>query len=76
MADLQFQEPQYGTPLAALKRSWLTSLVISTGLAKDDAGAQKVLLIVLVLAIIGIIWFAWPSGPSSPAVPLGPPPRL
>ena len=55
MADIQFQEPQYGAPLAGPKRSWLTSLVIKTGLATDDASAQKVLLITLVLTIIAIV---------------------
>jgi len=58
MTDIQFQEPQYGTPLAGPKRSWLTGLVIKTGLATDDAGAQKVLLIVLILTIIAtvLVW--------------------
>lgn len=54
MADIQFQEPQYGSPqVAGVKRSWLTGLVLKTGLAKDEAGAQRVLLIILVLAVIG-----------------------
>lgn len=55
MANIQFQEPQYNAPLATPKRSWLTNLVLKAGLAKDDAGAQKVLLIVLVIIIIATI---------------------
>lgn len=37
------------------KRSWLTNLVISTGLAEDDAGAQKVLVGILVVIVIAIV---------------------
>ena len=75
--QLQFQEPEYSRPFPpAAKRSWLTSLVIKTGLATHEAGAQTVLLVILVATVLGIIWFAWPSGSSSPNVPLGPPPSL
>jgi hypothetical protein len=56
MADLQFDEPQYARPSAAAGRgSWLTGLVIKSGLAQDEQGAQKVLLVVLVLAVIATI---------------------
>lgn len=57
MADIQFQDPQYGPPAAGSgpRRSWLTNLVLKTGLATDDAGAQKVLLITLVIVIVAII---------------------
>ncbi|MDP2593922.1 MAG: hypothetical protein Q8P36_01100 [bacterium] len=58
MANIQFQEPQYGQSTSRQRYSWLTGLVIKTGLAKDDAGAQKVLIGVLVLTIIAtvLIW--------------------
>jgi len=55
MADIQFDEPQYTAPVSAPKASWLTSLVIKTGLATDSAGAQKVLVIVLIVTIVAII---------------------
>ena len=55
MADIQFNEPQYGQPAGASKRSFLTSLVINWGLAKDDAGAQRALLIILVVVVIAIV---------------------
>lgn len=56
MADIQFQESQYGgRPPLGPKRSWLTNLVISTGLAEDDAGAQKVLVGILVVIVIAIV---------------------
>lgn len=55
MADIQFDEPQYDHSSYTPKRSWLTSLVLKSGLASDDAGVQKVLLIVLVLTIIAIV---------------------
>jgi len=74
MADIQFNEPLYARPIAGRNRlPWLTGLVIRSGLARDEQGAQKVLLIVLVLAVAGIVWFAWPGGLTSPDVPLGPP---
>jgi len=38
-----------------MKYSWLANLVIKTGLAADDAGAQKVLLVVLIITIAAII---------------------
>jgi hypothetical protein len=56
MADIQFDEPQYGQPSGApSKRSFLTNLVINWGLAKDDASAQRTLLIILVVVIIAIV---------------------
>ena len=56
MANIQFQEPQYGSQSSSgSKRSWLAGLVIKAGLASDDKGAQKVLVIVLVLVVIATI---------------------
>ncbi|HEY4522762.1 MAG TPA: hypothetical protein VJK73_00105 [Candidatus Paceibacterota bacterium] len=57
MADIQFEEPRYAQS-SPPKISWLTGLVIKTGLATDDAGAQKVLFIVLLLTIIAtvLVW--------------------
>ena len=54
MADIQFEEPRYAQS-SPPKISWLTGLVIKTGLARDDAGAQKALLVVLILTIIAIV---------------------
>ncbi len=66
MADLQFEEEQYEVPAAvARKPSWLSGLVIRTGLAQDEAGAQKVLLIVLALTIVAILAMNLFSGGSS-----------
>ena len=70
MADIQFQEPQYGrSAISGPARSWLTNLVISTGLAKDAAGAQKVLVVILILAILGIIAVVASAGGASPEIP-------
>ena len=56
MANISFHEPQYGSkPSSGPKRSWLTNLVIKAGLAKDDAGAQKVLIIILIVVVIAIV---------------------
>jgi hypothetical protein len=66
MADLQFDEPQYARPAAAPGRSsWLTGLVIKSGLAQDEQGAQKVLLIVLGLALLSIVAVIMLSGSGS-----------
>lgn len=70
--QIKFQEPGYARPLAGPKRSWLTSLVIKVGLAKDERGAQKVLLIILALAIIGIVLIfvlGLGGGQTKPPVP-------
>lgn len=71
--DVQFNEPQYSSakPASPKKASGLSlsSLIIKAGLAKDAAGANKVLIIVLVLALAGIaaIWaFNMPSRPAAP----------
>lgn len=57
MDNIRFEEDsQYGRSMSASeKRSWLSSLVIKTGLAKDNAGAQKVLLVVLIITIAAIV---------------------
>ena len=55
MSDVQFDEPEFRRPVADTKRSLLATLVIRTGLASDDAGAQKVLLTVLILVVLAII---------------------
>ncbi|HEY4521479.1 MAG TPA: hypothetical protein VJL57_03725 [Candidatus Paceibacterota bacterium] len=71
MADVQYQEPQYGgRPRSfAPKRGWLTKFVIKTGLAKDDAGAQKVLLILGIVMIV-IAVGVWKFSGSSPLPPI------
>jgi hypothetical protein len=57
MDNIRFEEDsQYGRSVSNLeKRSWLSGLIIKIGFAKDNAGAQKVLLIVLVITIAAII---------------------
>ena len=75
--QIQFEEPEYARSAALEKHSWLAGLVIKTGLAKDDLGAQKVLLIALVLIIVATIAVFWMSSNSSsqtpPSFPLGVP---
>mgnify|MGYP001572131742 CR=1 FL=1 len=63
MNNIQFdEEPQYARPTSGSERqSWLSGLVIKTGLAKDNAGAQKVLLVVLVLVVLATIMVLWTS---------------
>jgi hypothetical protein len=57
MDDIRFEDDaQYGRSVSGLdKPSWLSNIVIKIGLAKDNAGAQRVLLIVLVITIAAII---------------------
>lgn len=57
MNNIRFEEDsQYNRSVSASeKRSWLSGLVIKTGLAKDNVGAQKVLLIVLIITIAAIV---------------------
>lgn len=66
MADIQFDEPSYApTHVVAVRYSWLTNLVIRTGLASDEAGAQKMLLVVLIVAVIATIGVLWFGGGAS-----------
>ena len=56
MSDIRFEEPQYNRPISGSERpSWLANLVIKAGLAKDNAGAQKVLIVVLIITIAAIV---------------------
>ncbi len=55
-SQIRFDEPtEYGRPQQVGKSSAITRLVISTGLASDERGAQKVILIILVLVAVGTI---------------------
>ncbi|MDP2593924.1 MAG: hypothetical protein Q8P36_01110 [bacterium] len=76
VADIQFDEPQYGQSTSRQRYSWLTGLVIKTGLASDDAGVQKVLLIVLGLAIVGIALVLVVGGGATRNIPPPPVPPL
>ena len=55
--DVQFNENQdiAPRPVTTREATGLMKLVISMGLAKDEAGAQKVLIGVLVLAVAATI---------------------
>lgn len=75
MADIQFQEPQY-TRSASYEKGpvGISGLVIRFGLAKDEAAAQKVLLIVLGVCVIAIFAFLFMGSAPSSSVPLPPTP--
>ena len=73
MSDVSFNEPTYGpAKVRARKPSLLTRLVFSLGLAKTEAGAQRVLLIIALVsagAAVGIYFFTnQPASSSSSAV--------
>ena len=69
MDTVQFnEEPKYARQdFDSEKPSWLANMVIRTGLAKNNAGAQKVLLVVFLLAVLAtiLIWIPWGSLSSS-----------
>lgn len=50
MTEIQFNEPLPVAPVRTERQTLLSALVIKTGLAKDLAGAQKVLLILALIA--------------------------
>ncbi len=58
MSDVTFDEPEYAVRSAASqpkRQSLLTRLTISTGLATDEASAQRVLLIgAVIIAALAI----------------------
>lgn len=55
--DVQFNEPEYSARPKAQERkpSFLTSLVIRAGLAKDERSARPVLLIVLAVLVVATL---------------------
>jgi hypothetical protein len=62
MSDVTFNEPQYGSggSRGPEKSSALSQMVISMGLAKDEAGAQRVLAIVAAaIALIAILVYVF-----------------
>ena len=79
--NIQFDEPEYAQSAAHQKGpSGLTGLMIKLKLAKSEAGAQKVLLIVIVACILVMIAVWWSQAGSNsyviyklPVVPPQPP---
>ena len=70
MADLQFDEGQeYARP--DLQPSFLTRLILQTGLVETERDTQYVLLIVAVLCLIAAMYVAF-SSVSNSAVPQSP----
>lgn len=71
MENVQFNEPEYGARVSAQKQaSGLSRLVMKAGLAKDDAGAQRVLLIIAILAVVATAIILW-----TVMAPAAPPPE-
>jgi len=65
MSDVQFDEGQYSqTSFNIPKPSKMASLVISTGLAKDEKGAN-IVLIGFIGVLVVIFFIAINSGPSN-----------
>lgn len=75
--SVEFNEPSYqpsaGPRATAGKVSFLSRLVIGAGLAKDEKGAQGVLLVVLVISVLAtgaILFFLMPeSADTIPPIP-------
>lgn len=66
--SLEFEEPRYAVP-AKKKTSSLTAFVIQSGFAKDEKGANIMLVLLLVLLIGGIagLWLSQPKDVIEPA---------
>ncbi|PIR83480.1 hypothetical protein COU19_00045 [Candidatus Kaiserbacteria bacterium CG10_big_fil_rev_8_21_14_0_10_56_12] len=63
MDDIKFEEASYIQPLTSQSGpKGLSGLVIRSGFAKDEKGAQKVLITVFVLCILALIYIWWPQG--------------
>lgn len=72
MDNITLEEPVYQAPAqAARKPSMLSQLAISWGLARDEKGAQRVLLIVAVVAFLAAvgIFFSSPANRPDAALP-------
>lgn len=73
MADISFQEEdQTLAPRIApvQKQGGLIGLVIKTGLAKDEKGANTVLIIVGVIAAVSAVAIFMLGGPNTPPEPV------
>jgi hypothetical protein len=60
MTDVQFEEPDYQQqgPPRPKKTSFLAGIFISLGLAKDEAGAQRPMLIAtIIVALLAVAIF-------------------
>lgn len=69
MADISFNEPQYKNASRPGRGSFLSSLAIKSGLAKDEQGAQRVLLVAAILIAafaVGVYVFAYPTPTTLP----------
>lgn len=66
--SLEFEEPLYAESTRR-KSSSLTALVIRSGLAKDEKGADMVLIVFLVLLVAGVVglWMSRPDTIIEPA---------
>jgi len=73
MTDVEFNEPNYATRASGIPAaggsSAFSRLVIKTGLAKDEKGAQRVLLIIAILAIVIAAFVFFGGHKSAPEVP-------
>jgi hypothetical protein len=77
MANVEFNEPSYtvraAAPAAGGSSSSFSRLVIKFGLAKDEKGAQMVLLGIAVIAIVLAVFVLIGSHHSAPApIPVEP----
>ncbi|HWU24633.1 MAG TPA: hypothetical protein VN086_02680 [Candidatus Paceibacterota bacterium] len=74
MSDVEFNEPEYAATARSsrtAKQSRFERLVLSTGLAKDSKGAQRVLLIISILMLVIAAFLMWPKHQPAP-VPVPP----
>ncbi|MBP6860588.1 MAG: hypothetical protein KBC38_03460 [Candidatus Pacebacteria bacterium] len=69
MANVSFNEPQYRSVQRGNRSSFLANMAIKMGLAKDDAGAQKALIVIAALvlaATVAVYFYAFPAPPPPP----------
>ncbi|HRH55870.1 MAG TPA: hypothetical protein PK609_03335 [Candidatus Paceibacterota bacterium] len=66
MSEVQFnEEPQFQRKQVESRTGNLTKFVIQNNLAKDEGGAQRVLLVVLAACVLSILAVLWLSGRES-----------
>lgn len=58
MAQISFNEPQYGARTARTARSYMSQLVMRAGLAKTPQGAQTILLLIALGLIASTYWLS------------------
>ena len=74
MADVTFDDPSdNNTPLGGAvqaKQGFITRLIIKSGLAKTEGGANTVMVVIIVIALVWVGYYALSDGGAGNSEPI------